>query len=100
MTTTDWAGKFVDLALAYASEQGDVDGRAKAIADLFCAMTDDGQAQFFVHVAALMAKWPRSDAATFQALTIGRHLRDCECSTDGGREFIRSIIYAMDKPPA
>jgi hypothetical protein len=98
--TTDWAGKFLDLAMAYASEQGDVDSRSKAIAELFCAMTDDGQAQFFVHAAAAMAKWERPGAADWQALAIGRHLRDCECSTEGGREFIRSIIYAMDNPPA
>lgn len=98
--TTDWAGKFLDLAMAYASEQGDVDCRSKAIAELFCAMTDDGQAQFFVHVAAAMAKWERPAAADWQAQAIGRHLRDCECSTEGGREFVRSIIYAMDKPPA
>lgn len=98
--TTDWAGKFLDLAMAYASEQGDVDCRSKAIAELFCAMTDDGQAQFFVHVAATMAKWPRVGACETQAFYIGKHLRDCECSTEGGREFIRSIIYAMDKPPA
>ncbi len=95
MSSTDWAGRFLDLALAFAAEQTNVDERSKAIAELFCAMTDDGQAQFFTHVANAMSRWGRPGAASHQAFHIGRHLRTCECSSDGARRFIEEIAGAM-----
>ena len=64
------------------------------IAQVFCRMNDDQQAQFFVEVARIMDAWP--DMGTLkQAYYIGRHLATCECSTDSGREFVHGIYEAI-----
>lgn len=68
----------------------DLDMLAKAFANL----DDDAQAQFFVKVAAIAESYLRPQEN--QWWYVGRHLRECECSTEGGREVIRSIARAMD----
>ena len=69
----------------------------KDIAEVFCQMDDDAQAQFFVEAAKIMSAWPGVIARSMQAQYIGAHLRDCECSTYEARDLIESIHYA--KPP-
>lgn len=70
---------------------GDAD--PSLLARAFCRLDDDGQAQFFVEAARIMATWAGA-GMDMQAHYIGRHLRDCECSTPGGRELVRLIADA------
>jgi hypothetical protein len=69
----------------------DLDTLAKA----FAGLDDDSQAQFFVKVAAIAAETYRGSQET-QWWYVGRHLRTCECSTEEGRDVIRSIHHAME----
>ena len=68
---------------------------AADIAEVFCELDDDAQAQFFVHVARIMGAWPEPGAATMQPYFIGKHLATCECGTEGARQFIRDVAEAM-----
>ncbi len=62
------------------------------LAELFCQLVDDDQAQFFVEVGKIAAGWT---CATMQWHRVGRHLRDCECSTVDGRAVIEEIADGM-----
>jgi hypothetical protein len=71
----------------------------EGLADEFCKLDDDAQAQFFVHVAKIMSAWPGTSlgvASYAQASFIGRHLATCECSTEQARDLIRNIATAME----
>lgn len=65
----------------------------------FCEMADENQAQFFIDVAELMKKWP-AHGRSMQAHYIGRHLRNCACSTYEARELVREIAEAVESAPA
>ena len=65
------------------------------IAQAFCKMDDDAQAQFFVRVAARMHAWKRAGAADTQAHFIGKHLATCECSTHEARELVFGIAESI-----
>lgn len=71
------------------------DHASSLLAAQFCAMTDDAQAQFFVHVARVMGSWG-SAAMDGQLSYIGRHLRTCECSTEAAREWVRGLAAFME----
>lgn len=60
------------------------------LAEQFAAMSDDGQARFLCLAAIKMGsgRW-------MQAHEIGRHLVNCECSNEFGREFIKDISEGM-----
>lgn len=64
------------------------------IAGAFCALDDDAQAQFFVHVAAKMRTWGHGKS-DMQRLYIAHHLRDCSCTTDEAREWIADVADEM-----
>jgi hypothetical protein len=64
------------------------------LAGLFIELDDDAQAQFFVKVAALMQSWTEHER-NMQAHYIGRHLRDCRCSTEEARELVTEIFRSM-----
>lgn len=66
------------------------------LADAFCGLDDDGQAQFFVEVAKRFNAWGAGKADS-QCWYIGGHLRNCECSTAEARELIESIYNGMLK---
>jgi hypothetical protein len=77
----------------------------EALAEEFCKLDDDAQAQFFVHVARIAETWSNtsrfgSAAAYWQASAIGRHLATCECSTEEAREFVRTVAAAMEPAEA
>ena len=67
------------------------------LARLWLELDDDSQAQFFC-IAAKIAnnEWakPRHSIES-QAFYIGRHLRECACSTTAGRELVANIYQAM-----
>lgn len=64
------------------------------LAEAFCEMDDDAQAQFFVECAKIMDTWGVL-ARQMQSMLIGNHLRDCECSTLQARELVEMIADSM-----
>jgi hypothetical protein len=64
------------------------------IAEAFCEMNDEQQAQFFIEVARIGASW-ETPGNVMQWFSVGRHLRDCACSTDQARELVRDIAYGV-----
>ena len=62
------------------------------LAGLFADLDDDSQAKFFVEAARLFGSQHVRDT---QAFYIGRHLRDCGCSTEEARDFVRGIAESM-----
>lgn len=70
----------------------------QGVAELFCSLDDDAQAQVFVHIGRIMDGWPRGYcgvAKHTQCYSIGNHLRTCTCSTESAREVVRLIYDAM-----
>ena len=74
------------------------------IAEAFCDLDDESQAQFFIEAARIMSTWPEPAARVMQAHAIGRHLRDCPCSTYEARALVSDIAASAScnqfKPPA
>lgn len=61
----------------------------KQVAEAFCDLDDEAQAQVFIEVAAIAATWT---SCTFpQWLAVGKHLRTCECSTQEARDLVADI---------
>lgn len=67
---------------------------SQALAALFCAMTDDEQAQFFQAVGQVLKTWsgPTRDR---QSYAIGKHMQTCACINETGRKFLLSIADAL-----
>ena len=63
------------------------------IAEAFCEMDDEEQAQFFIEVTAIAGRWG-SAGRSMQAHYIGNHLKTCVCSNDQVRGFISEIAEA------
>ena len=61
------------------------------LAEAFCELDDEAQAQFFIEAARIMSAWPDVAARVMQAHAIGRHLRDCACSTYEARALVQDI---------
>lgn len=64
------------------------------LAAAFCEMDDDQQARFFVEVARIVATW-EPVARSMQPMLIGKHLGECDCSTDEARELVRDIASGI-----
>ena len=64
------------------------------LASAFCEMDDDGQAKFFVECARIAGTWT-SAYAGMQWHLVGRHLRDCECSTEEARDMVKEICEGI-----
>lgn len=60
----------------------------------FAGLDDEQQVQFFKAVAKESESWPH--IPDLQWCNVGRHLAQCECSSDGARELIRSLAGHMD----
>ncbi len=69
----------------------------RMIAEAFCEMNDEEQAQFFIEASAIAQAWKdtRPDSIRlgpgWQWWSVGRHLRNCECSTPEAREMVKEI---------
>lgn len=63
------------------------------VAEAFWELFDDEQAAVFIEIDRITADigWHRE----MQFSAIGKHLRDCECSTDGARLLVRCIEEGM-----
>ncbi len=73
----------------------DVEIDLDTLAHLFAHLDDDSQAQFFCKVAEIAEKDYERPQEN-QWWYVGRHLSTCECSTEAGRDVIRSIHHAME----
>ena len=67
----------------------DVKPTVAQLAEAFADLSDEVQAQFFIEVAAIAAKW--GVPACVQWHMVGRHLRDCACSTYEARAMISDL---------
>jgi hypothetical protein len=63
------------------------------LADAFCQMNDEEQAQFFIECATIAKTW--ANGAHWQWGAIGGHLRDCACATTEARDMIDGIASGM-----
>lgn len=63
-------------------------------AEWFSALDDEQQAQFFIEVAALAKAWPIYQGLQWHS--VGRHLRNCECSTPEARTMIEDIASGIE----
>lgn len=71
------------------------------LAQAFTELDDDAQAKFFVEVTNIAATWSAEDWQHNQEMQwffVGRHLRDCECSTEAAREMVCEIARACREP--
>ena len=79
-----------------------IDVTPDLIAQAFCEMTDDDQAQVICKIAAIMNPPEGFDGVVnweCQMERVGKHLAECECATEGGRNVVRAIYDAMTTPP-
>lgn len=65
----------------------------RMLAEAFCDMDDEDQAQFFIECAEIAKGWPH--AGGMQWHFVGRHLATCECSNEDARNLVRDIHHAM-----
>jgi hypothetical protein len=73
----------------------EIDLTIETAASWFANMSDEEQADFFVEVAKAALKWKCQGHWATQFWLVGRHLRDCECSTDDARELVRNLASGM-----
>lgn len=71
----------------------------RQLAEAFCQLDDEAMAQFFIECADIASKWriqdPRSLGAGWMWFVVGRHLRDCACSTYEVRDMVTEIASGM-----
>ena len=69
----------------------------RQLAEAFCDLDDEQQADFFIEAARIAASW--RDGAVMQWWYVGRHLRTCTCSTEEAREMVRELASALEFEP-
>ena len=68
----------------------------RQLAEVWCEMNDEDQAQFFIEAAAIIRTWPDIMGRQLQAMEVGKHLAECSCSNDDARELVRDIVAGME----
>ncbi|HXF89538.1 MAG TPA: hypothetical protein VNK48_14375 [Xanthobacteraceae bacterium] len=72
-------------------------------AQWFASLDDDAQARFFVAVCEAAERWPRDKGVNFgpahQWWLVGRHLKDCECSSEAARDMVRQMYDGLQDTP-
>jgi hypothetical protein len=64
------------------------------LAEAFCELGDEEQADFFIAAARIaLEKW--THPACMQWHAVGRHLRDCSCSTYDAQQMVSDIADAL-----
>lgn len=71
----------------------EIDVTPRLLAELFCGMDDEQQAQFFIDASAVARRW--NNVADWQWFTVGRHLKTCACSTEDARDMVLSIADGL-----
>lgn len=69
------------------------------LAQAFCDLDDEQQAQFFIDAARIARETWEAPATFLQWREVGKHLATCACSTDDARELVRDIAEGMDAAP-
>lgn len=64
-------------------------------AEWFSGLSDEKQADFFIEVAKASRKWDCQGHWASQYWLVGRHLRDCACSTDEARELVEELASGL-----
>ena len=72
------------------------------LAESFCALDDEKQAQFFIECARIMSKWNGDGPFVYlgpdwQMASVGRHLATCSCSTAEARDMVLSIASGIEE---
>jgi hypothetical protein len=67
----------------------------KPAAEWFANLSDEQQADFFVEVAKASKVWECQGRWATQYWLVGRHLRDCSCSTDDARELVEEMARGL-----
>lgn len=66
------------------------------LAEAFCEMDDEQQAQVFIEAARIARETWEQPATFLQWREVGKHLATCACSTDDARDLVRDIAGGMD----
>ncbi len=70
----------------------------RQIAEAFCELNDEQQAQVFIEAAIISSEWKNSvgtgDDGT-QWHSVGKHLAECACSSEAARDIVRAIAGGM-----
>lgn len=69
----------------------------KTAAEWFANLSDERQADFFVEVAKAAQQWDCQGRWSSQFWLVGRHLRDCSCSTDEARELVEELAKGLKR---
>ena len=71
----------------------DIKPDSRWLAEIFCEYNDEEQAQFFIEVAKIASSWTKQKFSYSgqQWFMVGRHLKDCSCSTKEARDLILDI---------
>lgn len=65
------------------------------LAEAFCDLNDEDQAQFLIEAARIALAWRDGG---YQWHLVGRHLQSCECSTDDARSLVKDIYDGIETP--
>ena len=65
------------------------------VAEAFCELDDEQQTDVFIEVGKIASKWVAG--GSMQWFNLGRHLRDCSCSTWEARNIIEGIFGGMER---
>lgn len=65
------------------------------IAEAFCELDDEEQADFFIETARRFQEWGPA-SRSMQAHAIGRHLATCACSTYEARALVEEIAGGLE----
>lgn len=65
------------------------------LAEAFCEMNDEDQAQFFIEAARVCRTWAAGGPG-MQWWMVGKHLATYACSTEEARDLIRDVVAGMD----
>ncbi len=76
------------------------------VAEAFCDLGDEQQAQVFIEIALIGQRWRAADERAdpnYQWWLVGRHLRACSCATEEARDVVRELAgglsYVAPHPP-
>lgn len=67
---------------------------ARELAEAFCDLNDEDQAQVLIEAAKIASEWPTNNG--MQWFYVGRHLKNCECSTEEARDLVRDIAHGLE----
>lgn len=72
----------------------EIDITPEVAATWFAGLNDEEQADFIIHVAKEFGAMPAGGGS--QILYIGKHLAECECSTEAARQWVRDLASFTD----